>query len=97
MQQCAPGHTLAGAAALEHPKLRSRQSEHVVGPVSCRGCPLRVHQIRYCVVAAIYKDLHPKLKCQKLPDLHGPVLYRTAVLINFTVSAINNLPTPHIQ
>jgi len=42
-----------------------------------------VHQIRYCVVAAaIYKGLHPKLKCQKLPDLHGPVLNPAAVLID---------------
>jgi hypothetical protein len=49
-----------------------------------------VNQIfRRVLAAAIEKGLHPKLKCQQLPDLHGPILYRTGVLINFTVSAIN--------
>ena len=34
------------------------------------------------LAATIEKSLHPKLKCQKLPDLHGPVLCPAAVLIN---------------
>jgi hypothetical protein len=34
------------------------------------------------LTAAIEKDLHAKLKCQKLPDLHGLLLYPSALLIN---------------
>src|ERR1700730_11209246 len=82
-QQCAPGRILPQAEVPEPPKLRSLQSAAVAESVSCRCRLLLVHPICGRVaVAAIQKGLHPKLKCQKLPDLHGPVLCSAAVLIN---------------
>src|ERR1700675_363397 len=78
-----PPHFAIKKEFMRRPDHLGRQLRTSSESVSCRCRLLLMPQIAWHMpTAAIQKCLHPDLQCQKLPDLHGPVLLPAAVFID---------------